>query len=61
MNEPNPAYDRRSGLQIRDVQTLVARFAALWLQPDPETFRALTHADTRNLVPPMTEPLTLRS
>jgi len=56
MNESNPAYDRPSELQIRDAETLVARFAALWRQPDPETFRALMHADTRNLVPPMTEP-----
>lgn len=56
MNEPDLAYDRPSELQIRDAQTLVARFAALWRQPDPETFRALMHADTRNLVPPMTEP-----
>jgi len=56
MNELNPAYDRPSDLQIHDAETLVARFAALWRQPDPETFLALMHADTRNLVPPMTEP-----
>ena len=56
MNEHHPAYDRPSELQIRDAETLVARFAALWRHPDPETFRALMHADTRNLVPPMTEP-----
>jgi len=56
MNTLHPAYDRPSEQQIRDAETLVARFAALWRQPEPETFRALMHADTRNLVPPMTEP-----
>ncbi|HEX7686505.1 MAG TPA: nuclear transport factor 2 family protein [Burkholderiaceae bacterium] len=49
-------YDRPSDAQVRAAEALVSRFAALWRRPDPETFRALMHEDTRNLVPPMTEP-----
>lgn len=56
MNETRQAYDRPSEQQVRDAEALVARFAALWHAPDPDTFRALMHPDTRNLVPPMTEP-----
>ncbi|MGN6525877.1 MAG: nuclear transport factor 2 family protein [Burkholderiaceae bacterium] len=49
-------YDRPTEAQIRAAEALVTRFATLWRRPDPETFRALMHEDTRNLVPPMTEP-----
>jgi ketosteroid isomerase-like protein len=56
METPARPYDRPTEAQIRAAEALVSRFAALWRRPDPETFRALMHEDTRNLVPPMTEP-----
>lgn len=34
----------------------VARFAAHWNPLDPEKLGELMHEDTRNLIPPMTEP-----
>lgn len=42
--------------QLRDAYALVDRFASIWSQPDLNGLRSLMHEDTRNLIPPMTEP-----
>ena len=42
--------------QLDDAYALVDRFAAIWAKPDLEGLKSLMHEDTRNLIPPMTEP-----
>ena len=42
--------------QLEAAYAVVDRFAAVWAKPDLEGFRSLMHEDTRNLIPPMTEP-----
>jgi ketosteroid isomerase-like protein len=42
--------------QRRAAERWVAGFAARWSPLDPEALRDLMHADTRNLIPPMTMP-----
>jgi ketosteroid isomerase-like protein len=42
--------------QLAAAKALVARFAARWDKPDADSLRDLMHPDTRNLIPPMTEP-----
>lgn len=42
--------------QLAAARDVVARFAARWDHPDADSLRDLMHADTRNLIPPMTEP-----
>ena len=37
------------------VQEFVARFSAAWKRPNVDVVRGLMHADTRNLIPPMTQ------
>jgi ketosteroid isomerase-like protein len=49
-------YVAPSDEQLRCAQTLVERFAAIWSKPDAQRLRDLMHADTQNLVPPMTTP-----
>ncbi|MBY0573047.1 MAG: nuclear transport factor 2 family protein [Undibacterium sp.] len=40
----------------RIVVEFVARYSAAWKQPNVSNVRALMHADTQNLIPPMTQP-----
>ena len=42
--------------QLAAVTDWVCRFAARWQKPDADTLSDLMHADTRNLIPPMTTP-----
>ena len=42
--------------QLAAAKDVVARFAASWDRPDADSLRDLMHPDTRNLIPPMTEP-----
>ncbi len=42
--------------QLADAHALVERFAAMWAKPDLGSMERLMHADTRNLIPPMTQP-----
>jgi ketosteroid isomerase-like protein len=39
----------------RTILEFVARYSAAWKQPNVEAIRELMHADTQNLVPPMTQ------
>lgn len=49
-------YTPPSEAQLKDAYNLVNRFAAIWAAPSLEGLRSLMHEDTRNLIPPMTEP-----
>lgn len=60
-----PTYDVQSRYvvpteeQLRDARSIVERFAQKWARPpgqSAEVLRDLMHPDTRNLIPPMTEP-----
>jgi predicted SnoaL-like aldol condensation-catalyzing enzyme len=42
--------------QLSNAHALVQRFAEEWQNPIAENLRHLMHEDTRNLIPPMTEP-----
>jgi predicted SnoaL-like aldol condensation-catalyzing enzyme len=42
--------------QLRDACAVVERFAQRWERPVADELRDLMHADTRNLIPPMTVP-----
>jgi ketosteroid isomerase-like protein len=42
--------------QLKDAYAAVDRFSAVWAKPDLDGIRSLMHEDTRNLIPPMTEP-----
>jgi ketosteroid isomerase-like protein len=42
--------------QLRDACAIVERFAQRWQRPVADELRDLMHADTRNLIPPMTAP-----
>jgi len=42
--------------QVAAARDIVGRFAELWHRPSADDLRDLMHADTRNLIPPMTEP-----
>jgi ketosteroid isomerase-like protein len=42
--------------QLADAYALVDRFAAMWAEPNLADMQSLMHSDTRNLIPPMTEP-----
>jgi ketosteroid isomerase-like protein len=42
--------------QLHDAQEIVERFAARWQRPVADDLRDLMHADTQNLIPPMTVP-----
>lgn len=42
--------------QLANAYALVDRFAKVWSKPDLDGLRSLMHADTQNLIPPMTEP-----
>jgi ketosteroid isomerase-like protein len=50
------AYVAPTEQQLAAAKDLVARFAASWDRPDADSLRDLMHPDTRNLIPPMTEP-----
>ncbi|MCK1323550.1 nuclear transport factor 2 family protein [Bradyrhizobium sp. 156] len=52
----NLTYDAPSSAQLAAAEDLVNRFAARWAKPDADALRDLMHPDTRNLIPPMTEP-----
>ncbi|MER9934105.1 nuclear transport factor 2 family protein [Mesorhizobium sp. M0088] len=41
---------------MKDAYAAVDRFSAVWAKPDLEGIRSLMHEDTRNPIPPMTEP-----
>jgi ketosteroid isomerase-like protein len=61
MNSPTPAgaretYAAPTHAQLADAIALVDRFAAVWSRPDLAGLESLMDPDTRNLVPPMTEP-----
>lgn len=49
-------YVAPTDIQLEDAHALVNRFAAVWADPDLESLESLMHEDTRNLIPPMTEP-----
>lgn len=49
-------YVSPSAEQLANAQELVQRFATEWRNPVADNLRALMHEDTRNLIPPMTEP-----
>lgn len=49
-------FEAPTAAQLAAAETWVARFAEIWAHPDPEALRPLMHEDTRNLIPPMTEP-----
>jgi len=53
---PDLSYQAPTLAQLNQAQAWVARFAANWAKPDPGGLRDLMHADTRNLIPPMTQP-----
>ncbi|WP_176061042.1 nuclear transport factor 2 family protein [Paraburkholderia sp. BCC1876] len=42
--------------QLSNARIAVQRFAAEWQNPVADNLRSLMHEDTRNLIPPMTEP-----
>ena len=42
--------------QLAAARDIVGRFAARWSRPAADDLRDLMHADTRNLIPPMSEP-----
>lgn len=42
--------------QLAAAESLVARFAERWRNPDADALRDLMHPDTSNLIPPMTQP-----
>lgn len=52
----NLRYQAPTPAQLAQAENLVARFAANWAEPSPDDLRDLMHADTRNLIPPMTQP-----
>lgn len=49
-------YQPPTEQQLAAARDLVARFAEVWSHPDPDALGDLMHPDTRNLIPPMTEP-----
>ena len=49
-------YDQPTPQQLADAESLVTRFAERWRKPDADSLRDLMHEDTRNLIPPMSEP-----
>nr|WKF59992.1 hypothetical protein HUO10_004503 [Paraburkholderia busanensis] len=42
--------------QLANARIAVQRFAEEWQNPVADNLRSLMHSDTRNLIPPMTEP-----
>ncbi|MDO8774513.1 MAG: nuclear transport factor 2 family protein [Burkholderiaceae bacterium] len=42
--------------QLADAYALVERFATMWAKPNLVDMERLMHVDTRNLIPPMTQP-----
>ena len=42
--------------QLAAAKDIVGRFAARWSRPSADGLRELMHADTRNQIPPMSEP-----
>lgn len=50
------AYSPPTEEQLRSARAFVARFAERWAEPDADSLRDLMHPDTRNLIPPMTDP-----
>ena len=49
-------YDAPTPQQLEATQAFVNRWADRWNKPTPDGLRDLMHPDTRNLVPPMTQP-----
>jgi ketosteroid isomerase-like protein len=49
-------YDAPTAQQLESAHAMVNKFADRWNRPTPEGLRDLMHPDTRNLVPPMTQP-----
>ena len=59
MSEPSISdlrYQAPTPEQLIQAEEWVARFAANWAKPEPDGLRDLMHVDTRNLIPPMTQP-----
>lgn len=52
----NPTTPTTTPAQLTAAADWVARFAARWADLDPAALGELMHADTRNRIPPMTEP-----
>ena len=50
------AYQPPTEQQLTAARDLVVRFAESWSHPNADSLRDLMHPDTRNLVPPMTQP-----
>jgi ketosteroid isomerase-like protein len=52
----NLRYQVPTPEQLAAAEDWVVRFATIWAKPDADKLRSLTHENTRNLIPPMTEP-----
>jgi len=55
-NEARAAFEPPTDTQRDAAANWVAGFAERWESLDPNRLRDLMHADTRNLIPPMTAP-----
>jgi ketosteroid isomerase-like protein len=55
-SHPPVNYVAPTQQQLEAAQAFVNRWADRWSRPDPDALRELMHADTKNLIPPMTEP-----
>jgi ketosteroid isomerase-like protein len=55
VNAESP-YQPPTDQQLHDARELVERFARHWQRPVADDLRDLMHADTQNLIPPMTAP-----
>ena len=53
---PTGKFTPPSPEQLAAAADWVARFEQKWQNPDPEDLADLMHADTQNLIPPMTKP-----
>ena len=55
-SQAGAAYVASTEQQLAAAKDMVARFAASWDRPNADSLRDLMHPDTRNVIPPMTEP-----
>jgi len=53
---PAEKYLPPTAEQLSNARTVVQRFAEEWQNPAADNLEGLMHEDTRNLIPPMTEP-----
>lgn len=55
-HKADQAYIMPTPEQLASARAIVGRFAESWDNPQAEALRDLMHPDTKNLIPPMTEP-----